>query len=118
MPLTVIVCGPLQDQGAELLVIGLACAQDGDTLKVLDLVEAHHALETLLEQEGVGIAKAERLGREQDNASALFVLHALDGNARPLLGGRVEPGERLLQRGQGNHLAAGLEETLEPPSEP
>src|SRR5437868_2493640 len=68
---------PLAHQSAELLVVGLAGAQRGDLVQPPYLVQAHHAVEAFLQQQGVGVAQAERLSREQDNAAAALVLDAL-----------------------------------------
>jgi len=56
--------------------------------------------------------------REQDDPPAPLALHPFDGDARPFAARRIQAVERLLQSGQGDHLAAGLEETLEPAAKP
>ena len=73
----------LVNQGAELLVVGLAGAQDGNRVDPSHLVQTHHAVEALFQQQGVGLAQVERLGREQDNPPALVALDSLDRDARP-----------------------------------
>jgi hypothetical protein len=108
----------LQDQGAELLAIGLASPQDRDVLDAANLIEAHHAVEAFLEQQSIGITETERLGREQDDPSVPLALHPFDGDARPFAARRIQAVERLLRSGQGDPLAAGLEEALEPSAKP
>src|SRR3954451_10365527 len=46
------------------------------------------------------------------------MLDPFDGDTRPVLGWWVEPDKGLLERRQGDHLSAGLQEALEPPAKP
>jgi hypothetical protein len=84
----------------ELLAIGLSSSQDRDAFDAANLIEAHHAVETFPEQQSVGLAESEWLGREQDDPSAPLALHPFAGDARPFAARRIQAGERLLQRGR------------------
>src|SRR5436309_13748335 len=71
---------------AQDLVIHLAGAEQWKRVDAADIVEAHDAAKAVLLQQSVGLAKIQRLGGEENDASGMVGFHTFNSDARAVLG--------------------------------